>query len=285
MAIARVRQQVSVMQRFLSFGDRFNLYPNRLEKNCLVLIFPLALLVLAVFVEYAGVDLWLSAHFYDPRGHVWPLKHHWLTSGVLHVGGQYLDKAVGLAWFVVFVSSFYNQQVQPFRKVLVFFFCAAGAGPLVVGLLKHLTHIYTPWDLQIFHGSHPYIRLFDPVPTGATIGSAFPAGHASGGYAFMCLYFVLLRSKPAYRFHGLFLGVVLGFIYGVGQQLRGAHFFSHDIFSLVICWYASLAVYLIFYFHGNPFISPYVGWRNFINLQAQVSSRNRVSDEKKQKSG
>lgn len=252
MAIPLVPKRVQFFPDFLSSGEGFTLNLNRLEKSCLVLVFPVALLLLAVLAEYAGIDLWLSAHFYDPRSHLWPLKHYWLTAGVLHVGGQYLDKAVGLAWVVVFVSSFYNQQVHPFRKVLFFFLCAAGAGPLVVGLLKHLTHIYTPWDLQLFHGSHPYIRLFDPVPVGATIGSAFPAGHASGGYAFMCLYFVFLRYKPAYRFHGLFLG----FIYGFGQQLRGAHFLSHDIFSLVICWYASLAVYMLFYFHDNPFLSP-----------------------------
>lgn len=233
-------------QRLLCLGTIFNL--KQVETMSLLLIIPLFLVILAVITEYGGVDLWLSAHFYDPQFHFWPLRNHWLTEGILHTGGQYLDKAAGLAWLVTFVSSFFNQHLKPFRKLLVFFLFSVAAGPILVWIVKHLTHIYTPWDLQLFHGNQPYIRLFDSVPSGASIGYAFPAGHASGGFAFMGLYFVFLHYKPAYRFHALCLGLFLGFLFGLGQQMRGAHFMSHDIFSLVTCWYASLGIYIIFYY-------------------------------------
>ncbi|MGB5685538.1 MAG: hypothetical protein WBM35_06990 [Candidatus Electrothrix sp.] len=73
------------------------------------------------------------------------------------------------------------------------------------------------------------------------------AGHASGGYCFLSVYFVLLRYRSGYRGFGFLFGVTLGLIFGVGQQIRGAHFPSHDLVTIVICWYASLACYFLFY--------------------------------------
>jgi len=89
--------------------------------------------------------------------------------------------------------------------------------------------------------------MLDPVPADASRGHAFPAGHASGGYCFLSVYFVLLRYRSHYREYGLLFGLTIGFIFGVGQQLRGAHFPSHDLVTIVICWYASLVCYFLFY--------------------------------------
>ena len=74
---------------------------------------------------------------------------------------------------------------------MIYFLIASAAGPIIVGFLKQTTHIYTPWKIKHFSGPLPYIRLFDPVPGHLPVGRAFPAGHASGGYAFLSLYFLL----------------------------------------------------------------------------------------------
>jgi len=39
-------------------------------------------------------------------------------------------------------------------------------------------------------------------------------------------------------------------VFAATQEVRGAHFLSHDLFSLVICWYAALAVDWLM-FRGN----------------------------------
>jgi membrane-associated PAP2 superfamily phosphatase len=36
----------------------------------------------------------------------------------------------------------------------------------------------------------------------------------------------------------------LGGVFGLAQQLRGAHFLSHDVWTLMICWLIALALYL-----------------------------------------
>jgi membrane-associated PAP2 superfamily phosphatase len=116
-----------------------------------------------------------------------------------------------------------------------------------VGILKHITHIHTPWELALFSGDQPYIRIFDPVPAGTPVGQAFPAGHASGGFAFFSLYFALGHVRSRFQIYGLWFALGLGLVFGLGQQVRGAHFPSHDLFSMVICWYAALGVYFLFY--------------------------------------
>ncbi|MCP3943558.1 MAG: phosphatase PAP2 family protein [Desulfobacteraceae bacterium] len=213
----------------------------------LILIFPLLLLFLGIMLEYSGFDLWWVSHFYDAGTRSWPFRGHWLFDSVIHGWGRRLDIGIALVWVMLFSSTFFFKPFKKFKKILIYFLVASGAGPLIVGAGKHLTHIYTPWDLKIFSGTMPYIKIFDPVPSGLPVGQAFPAGHASGGYAFFSLYFVLVYLGSPYKKYGFLFGLILGLIFGIGQQVRGAHFPSHDLFTMVICWYSALFFYYIFY--------------------------------------
>lgn len=209
--------------------------------------FPMVLLLMAIWLEYSGFDLWWVSHFYDYQNHSWPFRDHWLFDTLIHGGGRYFDMGAAVVWVILFLLTFFLKSLKKHRKILAYFLTAAVAGPLIVGAGKHLTHIYTPWDLNLFSGTLPYIRLFDPVPNGMPVGGAFPAGHASGGYAFFSLYFVMLYLRSPHRVYGLLFGLGMGLIFGIGQQVRGAHFPSHDLFSLVICWYAALIFYYLFF--------------------------------------
>jgi len=222
---------------------------NGISKRILpfILFFPSLLVVLAVAFEYSGLDLWWVSLFYDAEKQLWPYGNHWLFEDILHSGGQLLDKIFALIWLLAFIVINLKKELLQYRKIFLFFLLASAASPALVGMGKHLIHIYSPWDLQLFNGMHPYIRLFDPVPSGAPVGNAFPAGHASGGYCFLSLYFVFLRYRSSYRIYGLIFSLGLGLIFGIAQQIRGAHFPSHDMASIFICWYTSLIIYFIFY--------------------------------------
>jgi membrane-associated PAP2 superfamily phosphatase len=41
----------------------------------------------------------------------------------------------------------------------------------------------------------------------------------------------------------------LGLLFGFSQQLRGAHFLSHDLWTLAICWGTALGLFLWFRRH------------------------------------
>jgi len=217
--------------------------------NCrfVMVVTPLFFLLLGVVFEYSGFDVWWVSHFYDFQGQNWPFEHHWLFDTVIHTWGQDFSKGMVLVWFSCFVLSFFKDGLKKHRKLIGYILPATAVGPILVSISKSLTHIYTPWDLQLFHGAQPYIRILDHVPAGLPVGHAFPSGHASGGYGFFSLYFLLLYLQSPRRGYGFLCASGLGLVFGIGQQIRGAHFPSHDLFSMVLCWYGALAMYSLFF--------------------------------------
>jgi len=71
----------------------------------------------------------------------------------------------------------------------------------------------------------------------------FPAAHASAGYAWVCAYFAARSLGVSWAKWLLVGALALGFLFGFGQQLRGAHFISHDLWTLAICWFTALVGY------------------------------------------
>jgi len=219
----------------------------KFENNTTYLTVPLLFMVLGVYFEYSGLDLKMISPFFDAATKTWPYNKHWLSSTVMHKGANKFVQLVGVSLLFTFIASFFVEKVRKYRKPVGYMLLASLLGPILVSIGKATTHIYCPWDLKIFGGTEPYIRLFDTVPKGAKIGHAFPAGHASGGFAFLSLYFLFKEHKPELRFYGLLIGLVMGFSFGFAQQTRGAHFFSHDLFSAAVCFYAAFFVYYLMY--------------------------------------
>lgn len=129
-------------------------------------------------------------------------------------------------------------------------FASALTSTLVVNLLKSVTHRDCPWDLVRYGGLKPYIGFFEQYPDAVDFGQCFPAGHASAGYCWFGLYFFIKHSFYPYKNFGLAFPITLGLIFGLDQQLRGAHFLSHDLWTAFICWAIAVLLFWVFKF-GN----------------------------------
>ena len=114
---------------------------------------------------------------------------------------------------------------------------------VIVNILKHTTHMDCPDHLLQFGGQYHYVSLFEFRPKGWDYGGVcFPAGHASGAYAWISLFFFsLLQGKRRYSF--LIVPFLIGLVFDWSQQLRGEHFFSHGLFDLLIVWTVSNVYY------------------------------------------
>ncbi len=213
------------------------------------LVIPLmSFLTLFLVLEFTQLDLWISRHFYNAEFHQWPYKESLLAETILHVGGQYFVYLSAIAMLsCLLASQRSNSSIHCYRRELFFLLIASISGPIIIALLKSSTHIYCPWSLALFGGDKPYVRLFDYTAGNLQIGHCFPAAHAGSGFTFISLYFFLMRVKPAYKLYGLYFGLVLGLAYGASQQVRGAHFFSHDVVSLAVCWFLSLVLFILFF--------------------------------------
>ena len=112
---------------------------------------------------------------------------------------------------------------------------------LVPGI-KRFTSTACPWDLLEFGSRTPYISHWDFSQATEFVGHCFPAGHAVNGFAFLPLAFALWPYNRRQARFVLALVLVGGFALGVSQQVRGAHFVSHTLWSAWIC--AALAMVL-----------------------------------------
>jgi membrane-associated PAP2 superfamily phosphatase len=204
--------------------------------------------ILFAGLEWSGFDVWLSGHFYDADIKLWPFKDDWLIQKVLHKGGRLVFFALAACMLLLYLWSWRAKSaLRNYRRALLFLFLASIAGPIIILVLKNHTHIYCPWDLHLFNGAKPYIRFSDAITAAMPVGHCFPAAHAGSGYTFISLYFFFLIAQPRYRYWGLLFGLTLGGFYGFTQQMRGAHFLSHDVMAFLICWYASASLFVVFF--------------------------------------
>jgi membrane-associated PAP2 superfamily phosphatase len=205
--------------------------------------------ILAIIFEYFQFDIPIAKFWFELEGGLtqWSLRHSWVLDNVLHVGGRHLVILISAIVLGSMVLSFWKSSLQPFKKSLVLLFLSVLSTVLLVRLGKDLSHVSCPWDLSMFGGSHDYLPTFAKLPIGSEFGVCFPGGHSSGGYAWVALYYFGYQHCPKQRWKGLMFGLVLGGIFSLSQQLRGAHFFSHGIWSLGIAWLVSTSFYYLFY--------------------------------------
>ncbi len=78
-------------------------------------------------------------------------------------------------------------------------------------------------------------------------------GHCfATGFAFMGGYFALRADKPRLARIWLAASIALGLLLGAAQQLRGAHFMSHTLWTGWICWLFGWATDILFSRHVAP---------------------------------
>ena len=115
-------------------------------------------------------------------------------------------------------------------------------GALAITVLKRLNHTSCPWDLAEFGGVARHVShwLWGVRDGGA--GHCFPAGHASTAFAYLAGWFVLRRSAPRAAGRWLLGALLAGMLLGLAQQMRGAHYMSHTLWTAWICWAWGLAL-------------------------------------------
>jgi membrane-associated PAP2 superfamily phosphatase len=109
--------------------------------------------------------------------------------------------------------------------------------------------------LQEFGGKAWYVSHWTWGTRDGGAGHCFPAGHASSALAFIALALPWLFSGQAsLRRRGqwlLLLVLVLGLVFGLAQTLRGAHYPSHTLWTIWICWTVALVNRLVFGWLGK----------------------------------
>ncbi len=214
------------------------------------LLLPTAVfLMLLALTSLSGLDLQLADHIFTRGGNSWKWRNAWLTETVIHAGGRELVAAMALT-LVAGIGASFHPRWQAYRRGLVYVLVSALLSTLVVNVLKRVTALDCPWDLARYGGEHAYHSLLAGPFAGN--GNCFPAGHASAGYAWFGLYYFAFHYFPRWRFAGFMTAITLGLVFGIGQQLRGAHFLTHDLWTAWLCWMCASLLARHFFRSPNP---------------------------------
>lgn len=201
------------------------------------IVAPTAILLLAAVVSTSlGVDGAIADRLYAAQGHAWGLRDSVLLSAVVHEGGRRLSALAWLGVVGAWAGTWWFARLRPWRAPLAWLALTVLAAVVLVAAIKSVTRMDCPWDLLRYGGDRPFIGLFSARPQGLADGACFPAGHASSGYAWLALAFFLGETRPRWRAAGALAAIVAGLVFGIAQQLRGAHFLSHDLVTAALCW-------------------------------------------------
>ncbi len=206
------------------------------------------LMVAAVFLSAIALwtdwDLRLADSAYDANAAVFPLRHAWLTQTFNHVILKRVFIGLAVLILVAVLWDLYAPRSWCWlrRFQLRVIALSAMLVPAVTSLLKQVSASHCPWDLQRYGGSEPYVRLFELLPSGTGPGHCMPAGHASSALWTISLFVLFIPYRLLNAALALAFFLILGIAVGWLQQLRGAHFLTHTLWS---AWIALLIVFLI----------------------------------------
>lgn len=211
---------------------------------CLALL--LCVAVVLVFIgRYTGLDLVLADHYYDAMAAGFPARDDWFFELILHHMAKALMIAVGMVAPMALLADRvlgYTLLSRHTRRAMWVVALSSVAIPLAISVTKYFSIHHCPWNLSRYGGFAPYLRIFDALPAGASAGRCFPAGHASSALwlASVCAFW--LPARPGRALSVFLAGLLPGLALGWAQQMRGAHFLTHTLWS---AWIAALLILLL----------------------------------------
>ncbi|WP_273526968.1 phosphatase PAP2 family protein [Pseudomonas sp.] len=202
-----------------------------------------ALLMAALLIgEPSQLDFALSRLFYEP-GAGFVGRHSWLLEDFLHDRVKQLVILIGVLAIAGFLLSLLPTRLARSRRPLGYLVLALGLSTSIVSPLKTLTGVHCPWSLSEFGGTQTFTPLLaDRAPT-LKPGRCWPGGHASAGFSLLALYFVLRDRRPRLAHIALGVALALGTLMSAGRVMQGAHFASHNLWTLLFDWTICLVCY------------------------------------------
>ena len=196
-------------------------------------LWTLGILAAVVAWDVGGQDIPLARAFGSSQG--FPMRDQWFFVQVLHEGAR------RLGWLLVLLLALgvwwpwgVLRQLDAGERLQMALSALLALAAVSVG--KNLSTTSCPWDLAEFGGVARYASHWALGVVDGGGGRCFPAGHASAGFAFVGGFFALRHKAPAAARWWLAAAVLVGLVLGGAQQVRGAHFMSHTLWTGWLCW-------------------------------------------------
>ncbi len=197
-----------------------------------------ALIIAVIFFGVSGTDIWIQNHFYDPVSHQWTLnREDPVLKFIFYDGIKRLIIIFNVLLLIGLIVGWKKPFLSKYRRGVVIVVLSSIFVPVIVGSLKATTNIPCPKNLEIYGGIYPHTCVWEKYPStfcNQKKIKCWPAGHASGGFALLSLYY-LFRTKKAKK-AAVFTAMVIGWSMGTYKMLIGDHFLSHTVITMIMAW-------------------------------------------------
>jgi membrane-associated PAP2 superfamily phosphatase len=196
-----------------------------------------------IYAHESGLDTALASRFFNPTDQ-WMYRDSFVLEKILHKGGVIFSIVILVAllgrW--LYLYKFHGDKKQ--KDYIGFVLLSSIATILTVFFLKRWSTLPCPWNSVAFGGDVNPPEIWRVFALDLPGRKCFPAGHSSGGFCFLSMYFGYTFIYGKRNFKTLIPGLLIGITFGVTQQMRGAHYLSHDLttisLSIIVSWLTTL---------------------------------------------
>ncbi|MCD4758498.1 MAG: phosphatase PAP2 family protein [Arcobacteraceae bacterium] len=200
-----------------------------------------------VFFGLSQIDLVVQDILFDFDAKQWILNRDLQPYKFLFYDGIKKFLIFSVLLLILFSVVFYKTRlIQEYRKGILVVVLSSILVPVVIGGLKKYTNMPCPKNEIHYGGIYPKTNVWKKFPTTFHTNKkikCWPAGHASGGFALLSLFF-LFKSRKNKILAAVFASTV-GVSMGTYKMLIGDHFLSHTVLTMIIAWFVILLIVAI----------------------------------------
>jgi len=204
----------------------------------------IVLIISIIFFGLSDIDLSVQDMFYNFKTKSWILSSSiepWHF--IFYSGAKKLLILIGVAFLFGFICFYNTKLLQSYKKCILIVILSAIIVPLTVGFLKKTTNMPCPKHEINYNGKMIKTAVWQKYPKPYSTMpkiKCWPAGHASGGFALLSLFF-LFKSKKNKKV-AIIVALLIGWAMGLYKMVIGDHFLSHTIITMILAWLIILII-------------------------------------------
>jgi len=207
------------------------------------------LLFVIILFSITNVDYYIQNLFYDFEKADWILdKNLQPYRFIFYDGIKKILILIAIIFLITLVFFKDNIVIKKYKKGLLIVVLSAIFIPLIIGGIKKYTNMPCPKNEQYYGGKmiktavwESYSPKYSKMPN----IKCWPAGHASGGFALLSLFFLFKTKRN--KIISLYFASIIGWSMGIYKMLIGDHFLSHTIITMLLAWLIILIIVNLIY--------------------------------------
>jgi len=212
--------------------------------NRQIVLTSLLLIFTVIFFGMTKIDIMVQNIFFDNSNQTWILDRNLQPyKFIFYDGIKKLLIFVALSFLMTLIFLRKNSIIKNYKKGLLLVVLSAICIPLTIGALKKVTNMPCPKNEIHYGGIYPSSKVWEHYPKEFKQPSSikcFPAGHASGGFALLSLFFLFKRRRN--KILALIGALTIGWSMGLYKMFIGDHFLSHTLLTMIIAWLIILII-------------------------------------------